>query len=174
MIKYRPQASPVTQICISLHFSSLISGPRTVKFLFLIASCLQNTDVGGIYQVIAIKTKNIQQGPTLNKTPIPPTKVQKWLFWYFLDLKFFTLRMLWPIINPEMKFLTDQRWRHNMSWVLIKTRASQQHEHYYYSVIAQNTGLLSPGTNGVSAGQQSLMTAFLRVCVFFTMTKKSM
>ena len=67
MIKYRPLASPVTQICISLHFSSLISGPRTVKFLFLIASCLQNTDVGGIYQVIAIKTKNIQQGPNKSK-----------------------------------------------------------------------------------------------------------
>lgn len=91
-------------------------------------------------------------------------------FIYFSDLKFFTLRMLWPIINSEMKFLADQRWRHNMSSVL--TRASQQHENYYASVNSLNIGILSPRPNGVSPGQQSLMTAFLRVCVFIIMAMK--
>ena len=55
----------------------------------------------------------MQQGQTLNKTPRAYKKAIGLI--YFLDLKFFTLRMLCPIINPEMKFLADQRRRHNMS-----------------------------------------------------------
>ena len=97
MIKYQPRVLPghsdsdSGELFVFLSLS-LIFGPRTVKFLFLIASCVQNTDVGGIYQVIAIKTKNMQQGQTLYKTPRAYKKAIGLI--YFLDLKFFTLRML--------------------------------------------------------------------------------
>ena len=117
----------------------------------------------------------MQQGQTLKKIPRAYKKAIGLI--YFLDLKFFTLRMLCPIINPEMKFLADQRRRHNMSWDLTKTRLREPTtlKLLFLNHCSGHRALLSPGTNGViRAGQQSLMTDFLRVCVFcFYMRRRS-